>query len=426
MKQETLMTRTLTLKRLMQRFATDQKGTVAIMAGLTAVPLMLAAGAAIDFVRFNAAQTHVQAALDAATLAGASAKKVTDAKRVEIAETSFKLNMANGPAKGMNADPKFTVVKDKFVSEVDVKVPTALMQIAGIDVMKGVNHAEVGIFGDKKAEIVMVLDYSGSMGWSIDGVIKYVAMKDAAKSLVTDLSMTDADKVKFGLVPFSHHVYTTLPSSMVLGGTGSSWTGCTQDRQYPYNTGTSAPTANPATKWNQVIAPDGAGGTCKPYVTNKLATVDLSKNFAALNSKLEVMRPYSNTHIALGVEFGYHMLSPDAPYTSGAPYSDKETKKFMIVLTDGDQTEPAFGPDGSRKDTDGEANLEQLCKNAKADGITIVTMAFALDDSDTRKRLQKCATDPVKDFFVFNDPKGLSTAFEAVKTAIADQVFLSK
>ena len=420
------MTGNLILKKLLNRFTNDQTGTIAVMAALTAVPMLLATGAAVDFVRFNAAQTHVQAALDAAALSGASVKKVTDAKRIEIAKLSFKNNIAAGPAAGMSAEPEFKVIKNKFVAEVKVELPTALMKLAGINVMEGASRAEVGILGDKKAEIVMVLDYSGSMGRSIAGKTKYIAMKDAAKAMVNDLAKSDPDKVKFGLVPFSHHVYTTLPSRMVIGGTGATWTGCTQDRQYPYNTGISSPTTDPATQWNQVIAPDGAGGTCKPYVTNKLSILDLTKNFSSINDKLDGMRPYSNTHIALGVEFGFHMLSPDAPFTSGASFDNKETKKFMVVLTDGEQTEPAFGAGGSRTDKNGEANLEQLCANAKAEGITIMTMAFDLDDSATRKRLQNCATDPKRDFFVVNDPQGLSSAFEAVKTAIADQVFLSK
>ena len=55
-----------------------------------------------------------------------------------------------------------------------------------------------------------------------------------------------------------------------------------------------------------------------------------------------------------------------------------------------------------------------------------MSMAFDLTDSGTRQRLKNCATDPKRDFFVVNDPKGLSTAFEAVKTAIADDIFLSR
>ena len=95
------MSRTLTLKKLLKHFNADQNGTIAVMAALAAVPMLLATGAAVDFVRFNAAQTHVQAALDAATISGAAAKKVSVAKRVEIAELSFKHNITTGAADGM-------------------------------------------------------------------------------------------------------------------------------------------------------------------------------------------------------------------------------------------------------------------------------------------------------------------------------------
>ena len=76
-------------------------------------------------------------------------------------------------------------------------------------------------------------------------------MRDAAIDMVENLSENGTNKdIHFGLVPFSHHVYTTLPSSMVLGASGATWTGCTQDRQYPYNTQSAAPTAgNDASKW---------------------------------------------------------------------------------------------------------------------------------------------------------------------------------
>lgn len=138
------------------------------------------------------------------------------------------------------------------------------------------------------------------------------------------------------------------------------------------------------------------------------------------------MTPYSGTHIALGVEFGYHLLSPNAPFNSGAAYADKETRKFMIVLTDGKQTMSGFGPGGSRTVAEAEKNLEKLCASAKANGITMMTMAFDLDDTGTRKRLENCASNPATDFFVANDGKALASAFEAVKVAISAQVYLSK
>ena len=79
----------------------------------------------------------------------------------------------------------------------------------------------------------------------------------------------------------------------------------------------------------------------------RLSTLPLTDDFTAIGKQLDVMKPYAWTHIALGAEFGYHLLSPNAPYTEGAAYADKTTRKVMVLLTDGEQTEPGFGS-GSR------------------------------------------------------------------------------
>jgi Flp pilus assembly protein TadG len=420
------MTRRLTLKNLTKQFWADQTGTIAVMAGIAAVPMVLAAGAAIDFNQFNSARTHVQAALDAAALAAAAQKGATDSERIKTAEANFAVNMANGIASSFEVKGNFKIENKRVVASADFEVPTSLMRVAYIDEMNGVVTAEVNILADKKAEVVMVLDYSWSMTESVGGNIKYVVMKDAATKLVNDLAKEDKDKVQFGLVPFSHHVYTTLPSAHVLGATGATWTGCTQDRQYPYNTSAGTPTGATASQWNQPWGPVGASNGCKGYRDNNLRTLDLTKNFKSVTDQLKSMYPYAYTHIALGVEFGYHMLSPNAPFTRGKPFNDEETKKFMVVLTDGAQTAHAYGPGGSQSKENGEANLEKLCKSAKADGITMITMAFDLNDSDTRKRLQDCATDADQHFFVADDASDLAAAFDAVKAAITAEVYLSK
>jgi Flp pilus assembly protein TadG len=421
------MFRKLMTSKNAKRFKSDERGNFTIMMALAAVPVFLSVGAAIDMIRYNDAQTHVQASLDAGALAAAAGKKLSDAERIAAAEKTFDANMASGAAASYGVKGTFQIIDETVISTAALKMPTSFMAVAGITEMNGTAKAEVNILADKKAEVALVLDYSGSMEDPVDGKVKYIAMKEAAKSLVDDLAKTDPDKVKFGLVPFSHQVYTTLPSDFVVGGSGGAWTGCTQDRQYPFNLSDSTPSnSNNNSKWNQPQAPEHAAWGCGGYVPRNLKIVELTDKFKNITNQLEIMKPYAWTHIALGVEFGYHLLSPNAPYTSGAAYNDKETMKFMVVLTDGMQTEPGFGPSGVRDVAQGEKNLEKLCDSAKANKITMITMAFDLDDTGTRKRLQNCASDPDKYFFVVNDPDGLSKAFNEVKAAITAEVFLSK
>jgi Flp pilus assembly protein TadG len=414
------------LYKSFKAFAGDQNGNAAVIFGLVAIPLLAAAGAGVDFGRYAAARTHLQSTLDAAALAAASPDLNTDAERVDAGNAFFAANIVTGVTADYPYTGEVKIVDGKVVASGSVDVNMHFISFAGPTEMVANVDAEVNISEDKKAEIAMVLDYSGSMGESIDGGVKYEIMKEAATKLVDDLEAVAADKVKFGLVPFSHHVYTTLPGEFVVGGGSSSWTGCTQDRRYPHNQVATTPTTSNATKWGQPQAPEHIGWGCQGYIDNNLSMVDLTDSFEDVTDQLEIMRPYAWTHIALGVEFGYHMLTPNAPFTEGVSMSDDSVEKFMVVLTDGMQTEPGFGPGASRNVARAESNLEALCENAKNDGITVITMAFDLNDTGTRQRLKNCSSDPDKFFFIANSADDLSGAFEAVKAVVTAEVYLSK
>lgn len=261
------MTRISKLTSLFKRFKANQSGGIAIMTGFAAIPLMLAAGAAIDFARYTASQTQVQVSLDAAALAGAAAKNVSDDERINIANAAFDMNIKSVASKGLEIKASFKIENERLVSTADLKMPTSFMALGGIDALEHTSRAEVGIANDKKAEIALVLDYSGSMNEVIGGQVKYVAMKEAAQSLISDLAKSSPDKVKFGLVPFSHNVYTTLPGAYVLGATSASWTGCTADRKAPFNVSASTPTSAAGSLWNQAKAKEFSGTVCSGYVS---------------------------------------------------------------------------------------------------------------------------------------------------------------
>lgn len=415
------------LQGLVKRFGTCHRGTVAILYALSAVPVCVAAGSAIDYVRYFAGTTELQSSLDSAALAAASTKDATNEERVALAEATFLANLQNGSLSGADITRSFEIEDDTVIAAADMNMPTSFMRFGGISSMELSISAEVAVPGDKKAEIALVLDYSGSMNDTISGGVKYVAMRNAAKDLISDLEAANPDKVKFGLVPFSHHVYGTLPKSYILGATGSgNWTGCTQDRKYPYNLTDATPTSANASKWGQAQAPVHISSGCSGYVSNNLVMKPLTNDFSGLKSQLDIMTPYAWTHIALGVEFGFHMLSDNAPFSEGASYDDEETMKFMVVLTDGAQTEPAFGSGSIRTVAQGESNLETLCTNAKAKGITVITIAYDLDDNATTQRLKNCATDPDSNFFVATDTAAVASAFNNIKTIITAEVFISK
>jgi Flp pilus assembly protein TadG len=415
------------LQRFVKNLSTCQRGSIAVFYAISAIPIFVATGSAIDYVRYLANITELQAALDSAALAAAATPEATDAERLALAEATFVRNLEGGDLAGTAVSRSFDIENDTVVAAADMDMATSLMQFANINSMRLSVGAEIAVPGDKKAEVALVLDFSGSMNESIAGGVKYVAMREAAKNLISDLEAANPEKVEFALVPFSHHVYGTFRKSDILGQSGiGTWMGCSQDRKYPFNLTDDEPTSDNNSKWGQAQAPVHASSGCSGYPSNNLIMQPLNNDFDDLRTRLDEMTPYAWTHIALGVEFGFHMLSDSEVFEGGVSYDDEETQKFMVVLTDGAQTEPAFGPGSTRTVAQGESNLEALCTNAKTAGITMITIAYDLDDNATTTRLRNCASDPDKNFFVATNAAAVAGAFESIKTLITAQVFISK
>ncbi|MGE0212111.1 MAG: TadE/TadG family type IV pilus assembly protein [Parvibaculaceae bacterium] len=415
--------------KTISRFRRDTKGGVALMFALAAVPVFLAAGMAVDFARAFDIRTRVQVAIDAGALAASASRTLSDAARKELALEVFGQNFGVERMRELGVDPSVNIVDGSVSMSASLNYPTAFMQLAGIDTMDLGASVEVAIPGRRKAEVALVLDYSESMTEVAGGKVKYIAMREAASKLVDDLTEKGTnDDVKFGLVPFSHHVYATLPGEYVVGQkAGKSWTGCTQDRKYPYNQTDATPKSkDDDTKWGQPQAPDHIKYGCSPYAPNKLVVKPISTDVAGVKKQLQDMKPYMYTHISLGFEFGWHLLSPNAPFGGVAPYGDDDVVKVLVLLTDGRQTEPGFGAGGKRNVASAEKNLSALCENAKGKGVKVITVAFDLQDKPTRDRLQGCASDPDKDFFVADDNKDLAQAFESIKGVLAEAIHISR
>ena len=134
-----------------------------------------------------------------------------------------------------------------------------------------------------------------------------------------------------------------------------------------------------------------------------------------ITSAIDSMVASGNTVIPEGIGWGWRVLSPTPPFTEGAPYSDPDTLRFLILLTDGENNVgggtnqhnkslfSAFGfaASGHLGSTDGlqtrqvlDEKTAALCENAKAQGIYIYSIAFQLSDPGTQKLLENCATPP--------------------------------
>jgi Flp pilus assembly protein TadG len=377
-------------------FTKRTEGNVTVLFALALVPLLLTAGSAIDYMRFNDMRTSIQAGLDGAALAAALPADLTDANRIKVAKDYFKKNVSYRKMDGSEIDINITIKPDTVIASVDAELATSFMKLAGIKMMRSAEVAEVTRPLDNKAEVVLVLDYSGSMNQKG----KYQAMASAAKDMITELdaAMKDSD-LKMGLVPFSAMIYTSMWKRYVNQASSTeTWTGCTQDRLYPYNTTVDTPKTDPDdpdTKWGYIDGNGENAGSyaCPQYASKGLKIVPLTTDLSGLKTKITAMKPLGNTNIPLGAEFGWNLLDPQEPYTEGAPYADPKTRKFLVLLTDGVQTSSQWGKDTGRSVPQANGNLVEVCKNMRDKGVTVFSIAYDITDPKVTDLLKACAPD---------------------------------
>lgn len=410
--------------RQLKNFMRNQRGNTAIIFTLAAIPLMGLVGMAIDYSHRSKVHTEIQVAIDAAVLATATSTG-TDLERKQLGKKIFKNNFT--PPKGVKVkNVKFRLKRDgTVVGTVKSKINATVLQVLGFDKLKLVNKAEANTGGIGRAEIVFVLDYSSSMNG------QYVEMRDAAISLIDEITKNGANReIKIGLVPFAEHVYATVPGQYVVGGTpGVNWSNCTTDRKWPWVVKDDTPTGSDNSKWGRLDSnetPDTAdfAAECTPYSNNSLTVRPLSKNYNGIKNQLRTMRPHAGTNLALGVEFGYQLLSPNAPFTQAVSYSNKNFRKILIVLSDGEHNKEGHGPGGVYSSGQGFSNVDSVCQASKDKGVLVISIAYDLDDADAIAQMKRCASE--NQYYIEGDSKNIAEKFHSIAGLLSQEAYLSK
>ena len=212
-------------------FASDERGTVAIIFSLCLTMVVMVTGLAIDVGRTYQANGKISAALDAAALAAAKGLRINnlnDADVIALANKYFKLNMEGAGGNIAKID-SFAVEIDRKKGAVGINlaatVPTLFARVGGIETI-AIPKSTVAIFDSKDIEVGLQLDVTGSMGGS-----KINDLKKATRNLLDILIPDDptGQKVRVGFAPFSAgvNVGTYLKS---VDGNRSSPNTCTYER----------------------------------------------------------------------------------------------------------------------------------------------------------------------------------------------------
>ena len=187
--------------------------------------------------------------------------------------------------------------------------------------------------------------------------------------------------------------------------------------------------------------------------------IPLTNDKQTLLTAIDQMQPWegNGTMAHLGAAWGWRVLSPEAPFQEGLPYTTENNNKAIIILSDGQnlvsqqtaflsacsQGQGSFTAVNPRYDShytaygytsqgrlggntatvaiNGEldSRFAQVCENIKQEEIVIYTITFDLDDEDTQELFRQCATDPDK---YFNSPDGdtLRSSFQAIGAELSN------
>lgn len=211
----------LVLSKLRQgarAYRQDERGTVAILFGLTAFVVLALIGGAVDFGRAITVKEQLQRAVDAASLAAARVWQTeNDLAAAEArGQQFFEKNKPYGVTSSMTfaSDP----VGNSITMEAQAQVPAPFLTGAGtivrplgvgveFDYIPVSAHSQallaVGGNAETNLEISMMLDVTGSMAGS-----KIEDLKAAAKDLIDIVVWEDQSEYtsKVALVPFANGV----------------------------------------------------------------------------------------------------------------------------------------------------------------------------------------------------------------------------
>ncbi len=366
----------LEIAHFIARFQSDTKGAVAIVFAGVFLLLTVAAGGAIDFLRWQTAYYRTQTAMDAAVLAAGQELQRSEATEDSVIETATKYYEVNNTAKLKANISAFSYDADRVevsASSQGSHVETTFLNLIGFETLP-VNVTSSAALSSDNVEVSLMLDVTGSMGVNN----KLEDLQTAAKQLI-DIVLSDGllqHNSRIALVPFSTFVnvgrtYFTDVTGTPATGTGVEFT-CVVERNNANRYTDDEPAVGGY--FDSYVGLYGPiYGALLPDCPTLSTIMPLSDNKDTLKDHIETFQVApTSTAGHLGTAWAWYTLSnkwSDIWPTESAPEAPGNVRKIAVLMTDGNYN-AQFSGNSSR--TQGRA----LCDNMKTAGITIYAVGF--------------------------------------------------
>ncbi|MGX7707440.1 pilus assembly protein TadG-related protein [Methylobacterium sp. Gmos1] len=295
-------------------FPGDRRGNLTILFAFLLLPMLIFAGAAVDYGVAMRVETKLQAATDATSLLLCQTPlTTTNADLDALARTTLIGQMGED---GLVVDPLAITSNPRQITLTAHKLSTVFFgRITGTSRINPAARAQCATPMPRTFEIALILDNTGSMNNSgNDGVSKISALRSAAKKFVTYVlnNQNFATDTRIAIVPFSSAVavdsatyrnagwvdtqgkspyHWTNFSGTATAGFASrfdifaklqevvpswKWAGCFESLPYPQNVSDMA-TNGDASLYMPYLAPDeGGAGTPAGYIASAYGSLSIN------------------------------------------------------------------------------------------------------------------------------------------------------
>lgn len=450
----------------LKRFIRDEHGSITAFVLVMFLTMIVGGGMGVDFMRHESERSMLQDALDRGVLAAAS-YEVED-KDVDIEQRVISYVHSSKFLEGRNPkfeiDTNITINSRQVAATGSYAINTFFLRIVGITTLTVYARSAAEITRGE-IEISLILDNSGSMAGS-----KIQDLRDAANEFI-DLMLNEetVDYTTISLIPFTAQVN----AGAVLAGQYNldewhnySWCFAFDDSDYE---STSLSQVTSFTQEQHFYRGQRSTHECPDSTI-----IPFSNSPANLHTAINNMDAGGYTATYAGMKWGAALLDPSAqpvlaaladsgnvdPAFIGRPaaWDREEAAKFIIIMTDGANTEhrqiepntynhenteswqsqdnadywdqrscSRFADCSTESVTsgaEGDSRLQDICDAAKVnipgtsvDRITVFTIGFDVaEGSNPYNYMRDCASSESKFYHVENTD--LTTAFKQIANSI--------
>lgn len=321
-----------------------------IFALVVFIGMLVGAGMAVDFMRYEANRSRMQATLDRATLAAAALNQPLDAEAVVI-DYFAKSGLENYT---LDVEVDEGLNYKTVTASVTTDLGTYFLNMVGIDILTAAasGTAEERI---QNVEISLVLDVSGSMG----SYSRLTNLKSAAKEFVsTLLEASDTDTVSISIVPYNANVVVGARLAQEYTITDEhSYNTCVRFAAADFQSAA----LDPSAAIERLAHFDYSTSSGTSPINNPWCDDDDTRSILAfstdendLDDRIDDLFADGNTAADVGMKWGVALLDPSSQSVlnglidsgdanaalAGRPvsYDENDTIKVVVLMTDGQNT----------------------------------------------------------------------------------------